>query len=454
MKNIYIILLCVLFLFPTGCSEDFLELAPKDTLNGETFYTTENEFNEALAGVYAKLQGQVGFYFEMSEWRSDNLDLGAPTSGTQDRFNVNKFVDTPSNGIIEAAWANFYNGILRSNLIIDRIVGAQFDEATKKRIEAEARFIRALTYFNIVRLWGDVPIILTEISAQEGLNIGRSSVNDAYVEIEKDLKFAIENMPSNADLGRATANAAKALLGKVFLTQGKYADSEVILRELVGVFSLLPDIADVFDPDNKANNEIIFSIRFNKNVAGEGHGYWFSVGDLSTVSLTDKLTNIFSTGDLRTSMITYQPTNDNSFVPAKFFDTKVDNRVGNDFILLRYADVLLMLAEVINQQGYSTTGDAYTYLNEVRNRAGLTPLTSTELPGQEMFHNAVLKERFLEFPLEGHRWFDLIRTNTADQEIFSGIGINVPDTRLIYPIPNVEIEKINNDQLYYQNAGY
>ncbi len=453
MKNIYILFVLLLI---AGCSDDFLELTPKDTLNGETFYTTENEFNEALIGIYAKLQGQVNIYFEMSEWRSDYLDLGAPTSGTQDRFNINKFVDTPSNGIIEGAWANFYNGILRSNLIINRITGAGFEETTKSQIEAEARFIRALTYFNIVRLWGDAPIILTEISAEQGLEIGRSPVSEVYVEIENDLNYAIQNLPSSKDLGRATSNAAKALLGKVLLTQGKYGDAETVLRELIGgVYSLQPNLADVFDPNNKGNNEIIFSIRFNKDVLDEGHGYWFSVGDLSTVNLTDKLVNAFSVGDLRANMIAYQPTNDNSFIPAKFFDAKVDNKVGNDFIVLRYADVLLMLAEAINEQAYSATGDAYTFLNEVRNRAGLTtPLTATDLPNQEAFRATVLNERFLEFPLEGQRWFDLIRTGAANDEILSAIGVNVSNDRFIYPIPNAEIEKINNDQLYYQNTGY
>ena len=334
---------------------------------------------------------------------------------------------------------------------------AIFDETLKKQYEAEARFIRALTYFNIVRLWGDAPIILRVISVEESLEIGRSPAHEVYEAIEEDLQFAASNLPSSyaaQEFGRATSGAAKTLLGKVYLSQNKYSEAITILNEVAGQYSLLNDISDVFDTENKNNNEIIFSIRFNKEIQGEGHSLWFAVSDLSISPFTSKLVNAYTVSDTRKSLIEYQAVG-NLFVPAKFHDTESAFRnFGNDYILLRQADVLLMLAEALNEQSYQSNGDAFNYLNDVRIRANLSPVTSSEVSDQASFRDAVLNERFLEFPFEGHRWFDLIRTNTADTEINSGIGVSIQEYQLLYPVPQVEIEKINNESLIYQNEGY
>jgi|SaaInl6LU_22_DNA_1037377.scaffolds.fasta_scaffold01589_8 starch-binding outer membrane protein, SusD/RagB family len=458
MKKTIIYILFTAMLFSTSCSKDFVELSPENFLNSEDFFETQDDFNAAVIAAYAKLQGQVGLYFELVEWRSDNLDLGAPTAGTQDRFNINKFQETSANGIIQDAWGNFYNGIFRANVITDKISGADFDNTIKKQFEAEARFLRAMAYFNIVRFWGDAPIILNEISAEQSLTIGRSPAAEVYQVIEDDLNFAISNLPSSygsQDYGRASSGAAKALLGKVYLTQKKYTEAISALNEVVGQYSLLNNIADVFDASNESNNETIFSIRFDKEIEGEGHGLWFSVSDVSTSSITEKISNAYSDTDTRKDLIAYQAAG-NLFVPGKFFDIEsaATRRFGNDYILLRYSDVLLMLAEALNEQGYQPSGSAFDYLNDVRERANLGVLTSTELPDQISFRNAILNERFLEFPLERHRWFDLIRTNTAATQINSGIGIGIQSFQLLYPVPQAEIEKINNTDLFYQNEGY
>lgn len=456
MKKILYILIGLLF--STSCSNDFVELTPHDFLNPEGFYKTKDDYNAAVLAAYAKLQGQVGLYFELVEWRSDNLDLPAPTAGTQDRYNINKFQETSANGILQNSWANFYNGIFRTNVITDRIGNANFDENLKNQFEAEARFIRALSYFNVVRIWGDAPIVLNEVSAAESLKIGRSPASEVYEVIESDLEFAIANLPTSypsTDFGRATSGAAKALLGKVYLTEKKYSQTITILNEVVGQYDLLPNIADVFDPNNKTNNEIIFSIRFNKEVLGEGHGLWFGITDKSTSPLTSKLKDSYSSNDDRKALIEYEATG-NQLVPGKYFDTSstATRNYGNDFILLRQADVVLMLAEALNEQSYEPNGQAFVYLNKVRKRAGLSELTQTELSSQMNFRNAVLDERNLEFPLEAQRWFDLIRTNTAQTEIESGIGVNIQDYQLLYPVPQAEIEKINNPSIFYQNDGY
>ena len=451
-------------LISASCSNDFVELVSQDFLSSEEFYQTQDDYNSAILAAYAKLQSQVSIYFELVEWRSDNLDLGAPTSGTQDRFNINKFQETFANGEIQEAWGSYYNGILRTNAITDRIGNADFDDEIKRRFEAEARFIRAMIYFNIVRFWGDAPIILSEVTPEESLKIGRSPANEVYQAIESDLEFATSNLPQSdaQDLGRATSGAALSLLGKVYLTQGKYTEAVSVLNSVIGQYSLLNNIVDVFDPNNKANNEIIFSIRFDKEVEGEGHGLWFAVSDISTAPLTTKLKNAYTTTDTREVLIDYVPSG-NLLVPSKFLDTEstATRRFGNDYIILRYADVILMLAEALNEQGYQATGKAFDLLNQVRTRSGLYALTANDLPNQDAFRNALLLERFLEFPLEGHRWFDLIRTRKARAEINSGVtqvnsndGLIIQEFQLLFPVPQSEIEKINNTDLFYQNEGY
>ncbi|MBL4561902.1 MAG: RagB/SusD family nutrient uptake outer membrane protein [Labilibaculum sp.] len=458
MKKILYILIATLVF--TSCSSDFVEIAPVDDLNSLDFYKSKDDFNSAVIATYAKMQSQVGdIYFEMSEWRSDNLDLASPTSGTQDRFNINKFVETSANSEVNSAWANCYHSIFRCNVITDQIGGVDFDTSLKKQYEAEARFIRAFNYFNIVRLWGKAPIVLTQISPEESLTIVRSPVNEVYEAIEADLEFASQNLPNSYsydDFGRATSGAAKALLGKVLLTEKKYSEAITILTDLIGEYSLLNNVADVFDPSNKTNNEIIFSIRFDNGIDGEGHGLWFGLSDISISSFTQKLQDAYELADSRKALLDYQAVG-GLFAPGKFVDAEDagTKKYGNDYILLRYADVLLMLSEAINEQAYTTSGNAYTYLNDVRGRAGFTtPLTSVDLSDQTSFRNAILQERFLEFPLEEHRWFDLLRMGAATSEIKSGIGVDIFTTQLLYPVPQSEVEKINDDSIFPQNNGY
>lgn len=455
MKKLKYIVTISLIISMSSCSNDFVELSPTDRLNAVDFYNTKDDFNTAVIGAYAKLQGQVNLYFELVEWRSDYLNLLSPTAGDQDRYNIVKFQETPDNSILQSAWANYYNGIYRTNLVIENIGVASFDETLKKQYEAEARFIRALTYFNIVRIWGDAPIVLRTITVAESLKLGRSPVDKVYEVIEADLEYAVVNLPASQVLGRATSGAAKALLGKVYLTEKKYPEAITILNQVVGQYTLLPSIASVFSVGNKANTEIIFSIRYNKEIAGEGHGLWFGINDITTTPFTTKLLNAYSLSDSRKAMIDYVSSG-NRLVPGKFFDTQnaITTNFGNDYILLRYSDALLMLAEALNEQGYQSAGVAFGYLNDVRVRSNLTAYTAANLPDQASFRTAVLKERFLEFPLEGHRWFDLIRTNTAAAEISSVIGVDIESYQLLYPVPQAEVEKINNPTIFYQNDGY
>ncbi|TLX75969.1 RagB/SusD family nutrient uptake outer membrane protein [Labilibacter sediminis] len=453
MKYKIIILFAVLSLY--SCEKGFLDLAPHDEANTENFYQNENDFNTALIAAYAKLQSEIGIYFEMIEYRSDNIELSAPTAGTQDRYNLDKFEETSANGILLDAWATYYNGILRCNEVISRIKSTDFD--MKDQYDGEARFLRAFTYFNLVRFWGDVPIILAPVSPEEALNIGRSDVRKVYESIENDLLKAIDQLPSSysgVDAGRATSGAAKALLGKVYLSQKKFADAKNILEEILGDYSLLSNVADVFSVNNKMNSEIIFAIRFNKEVVGEGHGGWFTVSDVSISPITDVLKDAYDASDNRKNLIEYTQSGA-AFKLNKFFDesSSTTKKEGADYIILRYADVLLMYAEALNEIAYNPNGDAFKYLNEVHERAGLTTFTSSDLPDQASFNAAILKERQLEFPFEGHRWFDLVRTGTAKTEMAKN-GIIVDEFRYIFPVPQTEIEKMNNTDIFDQNPGY
>ena len=206
------------------------------------------------------------------------------------------------------------------------------------------------------------------------------------------------------------------------------------------------------------NKEIIFAIRFNKEVEGEGHGYWYSITNLTDDSnQSESLVNSYATNDDRKNLITYVNAAANVCLMNKFFDVKSDtyNVVGNDQILLRYADVLLMYAEALNEIGYDASEGsvALKQLNDVRERAGLGKLSNVELPDQSSFRRAILDERQREFPYEGHRWYDLVRMGYA-KEIMKNEGFDIQDYQLLFPIPHNEIEKIGNTEILWQNPGY
>ena len=464
MKKIRFIFPVAAMFLLASCGEDFFDLRPNYEVPVDNTFKTAEDFDVAVKGCYAKLQGQVNYYLELCEYRSDNLYLSAPTAGTQDRYDIDQFRETPSNGIIEDAWANFNNGVYRCNMILDRIDGADIDETLKAQYKGEALFIRAYTYFNMYRLWSGVPTTTKVVTVSEALQIGRSSVQQMYDLIAGDLKTIVDGdmLPvsdADEDAGRATMGAAKALLGKVYLTFGHAQDAVDILDDLIGQYSLLGDIADVFDVDNKMNSEVVFAVRFNKTVVGEGHGAWFSITNLNDNSgQTQILQSLYDDNDARKPLIEYvQVPGVNLCLMRKFFDTPdaTTNQYGNDQILMRYADVLLMYAEALNEVGYDGNQDspAMSALNQVHTRAGLDPLNITDIPDQDAFRRAVCLERQKEFPYEGQRWFDLVRMGYA-AEAAAAEGHSIQTYQLLYPIPTTELERINNQALLWQNPGY
>ena len=462
MKKI-LVLASLATLLMTSCGDSFFDLEPASSVTIDKVYKTASDYNVAVIGCYAKLQSQVNFYTECCEYRSDNLSLGAPTAGTQDRYDIDHFTEKPSNGILSSYWANFNNNVYRCNLLLDQIDGANFAENLKKQYKGEAMFVRALNYFNMYRIWGGVPATKHVVSAAEALKVARYSDEQMFDLIAGDLKEIVDNnyLPetySSADMGRATSGAAKALLGKVYLTFHKWTEAKDILSQLIGKYQLVSPIAQVFDVDNKNNNEIIFAVHFNKEIEGEGHSYWYNLTNASDdTNQTSSLLNTFPTGDARKDLITYVQVEKNVRLMNKFYDTKSPTfkTVGNDQILLRYADVLLMYAEALNEIQYDASEGslALKYLNAVRQRAGISNLTVKQLPTQEKFRKGILIERQREFPYEGQRWFDLVRMGFA-KSVMAENGVEIKDYQLLFPIPQQEIEKVGDKSILWQNPGY
>ena len=226
MKKLNILIAGFMMLGLSSCSDSFFDLKPNDQVTRDQIYKTENDFKLAVNACYSKLQTQMDFYIEMCEFRSDELTLDAPTAGTQDRYDLDQFKEVASNGILDNLWANFNNGVYRCNLVLASIDNATFDETKKAQYKAEAMFIRSLTYFNMYRSWGCVPITYKPVTVEESLTIGRATEQQMYDMIVGQLEEIVNNnmLPkkyTGDDIGRATLGAAKALLGKAYLTLGK-----------------------------------------------------------------------------------------------------------------------------------------------------------------------------------------------------------------------------------------
>lgn len=467
-----LILFCSFFAV-TACQSDFLDLSPQSQPNVDNFYRTANDFGNAVNGAYDALQStnQYGGDFNtLLEARSDNVLDNDPSSNAGLRYNIDRFIEPTTNTVLRDTWGSLYTGVNRTNLILDKIDAAgnpavSIDAALKARYKGEAQFIRALSYFNLVRLWGRVPLVLTAGTTTEARSYVRNEVAEVYAAIEKDLTDAATNLPASytgADVGRATSGAAKALLGKVLITQQKYSQAVPVLREVVSsnLYRLLPNVADVFAVASENNAELVFAVKFRKGVGGvsEGHALWFgtNIGD----NIEKSLRGAYTADDKRLPLITQVPVPSNvNVVPRKYYDeVSATNDVGNDYPVLRYPDVLLLLAEALNESGvppsgFQADGEALRLLNQVRSRAGAPAYTPAQLTSQTAFREAVINERRLEFPLEGQRWFDLVRTGRA-VDALRATGITVPANRLIYPIPQSEIDVYNNPTTFPQNPGY
>ncbi|GAB3168788.1 RagB/SusD family nutrient uptake outer membrane protein [Telluribacter humicola] len=476
-KKIIVAFLATLSL--TACREEFLDLTPVSTTSTNNFFKTQADMVTAINAAYAILQapGQYGNYYIVAEIPSDNTTPVLSGSVTdQDEFD--KFYIRTTNPVLLERWNDGYKGIYRTNTILDRIGSVNMNEELKIRITGEAKFLRALMYFNLVRVFGDVPLVLKEISdPAEGYEYGRAPVTEVYAQIVKDLSDAEKALPASytgADIGRATSGAAKALLGKVYLTNKQYAEAAAKLKEVIdsGQYALLPNYANVFNAANKNHRESIFDVQYKKGlVPREGSGFANAFAPENSGNAvvlfggggnnrpTPDMEQAYEAGDVRknvsmaTNYVNAAGNRVDYYFVKKYLDTPVVSGDSDDnWPVLRYADVLLMYAEALNELG--RTAEALPYLNQVRTRAGLSAVSIT---GQQEMRLAIEEERRVELAFEGHRWFDLVRTGRALPVLKAkaaaiGIKTDIDQDNLIWPIPQSQID-INKTKIQ-QNPGY
>lgn len=482
MKTKYKIVALGLCLGLTSCS-DFLDLKPKKELGAEEFYQTADQFTSALNGAYATLQegNMYGNWYVFSEIPSDNT-RNALSGSVTDQDEFDKFYIRSTNPFIANFWNMSYTGINRINTVLDRIDNIDIDKSLSDRYKLECKFLRGLMYFNLVRIYGDIPLVLHEISITDAYGLQREPVDKVYEQIISDLKEA-EALPASynedTNVGRATSGAAKALLGKVYMTLNKYAEAEAKLAEVVNssVYSLLENesgslnnegYASVFNADNHNSKEAVFEVQFKKGGYGEGSNFpntfapensgtnVVPVGGSGGNNVPEMdIYNAYEEGDLRRDFsmgLGYNDSRKNgewveSRYVKKYFDTPYkDGDSNNNYPVIRYADVLLMYAEALNQNGKTT--QACDYLNQVRRRGFGYQTTETspvdiKTSDKNEFFLAVEHERRVELAFEGHRWFDLIRTGRAI-EVMTGKGFKLNETNLTTPIPQKQID-VNPD---------
>jgi hypothetical protein len=498
MKNRTSLCIVIAILLFTSCS-DFLELTPETNV-GTTgnFYKSTIDIEYALTAAYACLQ-DAKLYREdmviMADVRSDDLSNFANVGGNSGReYNIKIFTASSDNLIFRDVWKKTYELIYRCNNVIKHI-GVVTDAKLKVQYESEARFLRALSYFNIVRFWGAAPLILTPLTPAEVATSVRNSTGEIYSAIETDLLFASNpnNLPksfSGNNLGRATSLTAKALLGKVYLQQKKWQAAKTTLGELInadnnGTYGLLPDIADVFSTAPAAgsteadfaaytqwkpqtmNKEMMFAALFNKDISGEGRNalvyYANQVADINEIFKVSSDKCIYDVTDRRADLIrVMKGTSSSTNLLVKYADTESTLRQwGYHTPILRWSDVLLMYAEAANEDTFdnSAGSPALLALNAVRTRSfSAGAYSSADLSTQEAFRKAVWLERRLEFPMEMQRLFDLQRYESVvpNEAIaaFSAIGLTIDRNDLLYPVPNNEIVLRNDPLNFPQNPGY
>lgn len=480
MKVKYIAPLVALIL--TAC-ENQLDLSPVTNLTNATYYKTAEDAKAALGACYSGIAGTDPFLDLVT------TDDAIPfLTGSADRPLLWRYNITPSNTFI-SQFGGAYSGINRSNIVIGRLPNISMDESLKNRYIAEAKFLRALHYFNLVRQYGDVPIVTTETTSLEGLAVSREPVDKVYAQIEADLKDAESVLPKSypaSESGRATLGAVKGILAKVYLTRAGiaagspfWAQAAAKAKEVMdlGVHDLHANFADAFALTARGGKENIFEIQYLTDVRGHGDGRGYGVrsapiypGTGSGIARpTAQLYNLYSDKDTRkpvTFLTSYSfngvTTNlsitDPDFTKAISFQKQWDKTAkiaggeGTSRPILRYSDVLLMFAEATNEANKAPTTDAYAALNKVRIRAGLTALAGLTY---EQFKEAVWLERRLELVFENNRRFDLLRTgrllNAVKTENSFARNATIQPFHVLMPIPQNDMDA--NPKLT-QNPGY
>jgi tetratricopeptide (TPR) repeat protein len=481
MKQLLIIrILACSSILMMSCSKKFIDLLPISSVSVDVVYKTDKDYLDALTATYNTLQQQYQNFYIFGDVRGDDSWQSIYKNNSWSFSDA--FVISSSDPLMHSTWQNYYQAIFRINTILEKIKDVDVSVVkNKERYIAEAKFLRALSYFDLVRIFGDVPMIITSLSIEEGYQKGRENLDNIYAKvIIPDLLAAENGLPlkySGNDAGRPTKGAAKAILGRVYLTLKDFQKTEAKLQEVTTIgYSLLPNYNDLFDyTKNEHHSEYIFDIEYEQGI-GEGSRLtnafapnsqpftsFFGIGGNGDEqnSPTQVLINLFDPKDRRKdvtvgvtggffnrdSVFIKLPSNTNQTYTKKYITPVVaanDSRAN--WKVIRYADVLLMYAEALNENG--KTNDALGYLNMVRTRAGLAGYSNTT---KEDTRDKIYLERRLELSFEGVRWFDLLRTGQA-YAVMQKYGMLPYMT--VFPVPLSQIQLINNPSIYPQNKGY
>lgn len=494
---------CTVFVFiVTSCSDSFLDIPVQ---GGVTTESDPKLAAKLVTGVYNSLMqgdswgnGDIhGFAFiSVTNIMSDDADKGSTASdqlvpvGDIDDFNL-----TPTNKFCETLWSGHYNGIAAANQALNALTTAAIDPEDRNRLEGEVRFLRAYFYFNLVRMFGRVPLVLRVARDAEDANTDpifatRAPVEDIYESITADLQFAIDNLPlkSAAQVGHATKGAAQALLAKVSMYQGKWEDVFALTEQVIASaqYSLVPDYATIWRQGGDNSVESLFEIQTGKfNNANfkidnytvsqgprvGGSGGWNDLG-WGFNNPTASLINAYEPGDVRKDATIITIDNSGTYAGTILWDgfripskdsvqnfyynykaytskekeswaNKEDKDRPKNIKILRYAEVLLMYAEAAIETGQGDPDDA---INQLRERAQLDPINGVTI-------DDVWQERRVELAMEHDRFWDLVRQGRAAQVMQASGKINfVAGKHELLPIPNNEI--LLSGGSLEQNPGY
>ncbi len=487
MKKIFFPVIILLGIIVTAC-EDFLEMEPvsqgiavENTNADSILYKTANEVEAALAGAYSDFKNeyfQIDYYVN-ADAQGDGCYAGAdnPANFQIDDYNIDAI-----NSNVSRDWGYLYSTIGKANAVINNVEAVPDPELTaqrKKEILGEACFIRAFMYFQLVQLWGNVPLQLKEVSTISAETLEeiypllyppRTPKAEVYTQIIADLEVALTNVKATAThKGYATKGAVNTLLAKVYATQEPHDWNKVKQycdAVISGGYSLVPDFDDLWNNTQENSSESIFEINYN---GGSTDGNWgtkmwrgtdwkkFNIPSNDLVKAFDEEQDVIRK---QASIIWQDITgkwSDEHWPQNNYpFLNKWRNFVeGSDqnYIIYRLADILLLKAEALNELG-DVTGAA-SLVNQIRSRVQLPNTTASS---QEAMRLAIEKERRLELVFEGHRWYDLKRTGRAIEVINNvtgvggvPIGYNLTEEKLIWPIPQSELDKNVN---LVQNPGY
>ena len=484
----------------TSCDDEFLNKTDPTVLVSDNFYRTETQLIQAVNGVYGQLRPWHLNQWQYTEFISDNttLHFNPGNRGNGPSLEALEFWQyNPATSNITNLYNSTYAIMVNVNTSLSKLPESNASEAIKNRSEGELKMIRAYLYFHLVQHFGDVIVITEPVSSPaEAFEYNRSPVETVYQQILSDLNDAVGLLPSSYgadDIGRVTKGAAMSLLGKVHLTRKNYAEAIDALTQVTSLgYGLLQDYGAVFDPQNKNHQESIWDIQYQgDNQFGVGSNFIYTFAPRESVGAvidfpgqdgggwntpTNEIIALYEEGDLRkeVSLKEGYTSLDGDYIAVpyinKFHHPHSIRGVTNDnWPVIRYADVLLMLAEAINEVE-GPTATAFGYLNEIRDRAGLEPVNGL---GKDEFREVLLNERRIELAFENHRWFDLKRTKTESELVnmlnayglreranpttsregipFSNNDFIFEAHEILFPIPQDQM-RINSSLV--QNPGY